>query len=72
MLNWIDGLSKGDLPGVSISAINPSDPSVSQNGSIPLLPRSVIVYNTFSIPSDPKTKTRQLSGQGWNGFSAVV
>ncbi|PTY41413.1 hypothetical protein [Brachyspira hampsonii] len=72
MLNWIDGLSKGDLPGISISAINPSDPNISQNGSVPLLPKSVIVYNTSSIPTDSKIKTIQLSGEGWNGFSAVV
>ncbi|PTY41415.1 hypothetical protein [Brachyspira hampsonii] len=72
MLNWIDGLSKGELPGISISAITPNDPNMSQNGSILLLPKSVIVYNTDSIPSDAKTKTIQLSGEGWNGFSAVI
>ncbi|OEJ15754.1 hypothetical protein BFL38_09815 [Brachyspira hampsonii] len=72
MLNWIDGLSKGELPGISISAISPNDPNISKNGSILLLPRSVIVYNTSSIPADAKTKRIQLSGQAWNGFSAVV
>ena len=72
LLNWIEGINNGDIPGLKLSAIDPDDPKFNINGSIPLLPRSIVLYSTADNPqitSSGKLLTRQL---GQTGLSAVI
>ena len=72
LLNWIEGINNGDIPGLKLSAIDPTDTKFNINGSIPLLPRSIVLYSTADNPqitSSGKLLTRQL---GQTGLSAVI
>ncbi|MEI0558297.1 hypothetical protein [Brachyspira intermedia] len=72
LLNWIEGINNGDIPGLKLSAIDPDDPKFNINGSIPLLPRSIVLYSTADNPqitTGGKLLTRQL---GQTGLSAVI
>ncbi|MEI0486411.1 hypothetical protein R4K89_03185 [Brachyspira intermedia] len=70
LLDWIEGVNKGEVQGINIAPIDPTDPKFNINGSIALLPKSLVVYSTANNPiSDPKTKTIEL---GQTGLSAVI
>ena len=72
LLNWIEGINNGDIPKLKLAAIDPNDPKFNINGSIPLLPRSIVLYSTADNPqitSSGKLLTRQL---GQTGLSAVI
>ncbi|AEM20830.1 hypothetical protein Bint_0196 [Brachyspira intermedia PWS/A] len=72
LLNWIEGINNGDIPGIKLSAIDPDDQKFNINGSIPLLPRSIVLYSTADNPqitSGGKLLTRPL---GQTGLSAVI
>ena len=72
MLNWVNGLSKGEVAGLDIAAIDPNSQDVSINGKIALVPKALIVYDTASLQGIDKTKTIALNGQNWNGYSAII
>lgn len=72
MLNWVDGLSKGEVEGVNIAAIDPNSQDVSINGNIALVPKALVVYDTAALQNIDKTKTIALNGQNWNGYSAII
>ena len=70
LLNWIEGINNGDIQGLTIGAIDPTDPKFNKNGSIPLLPKSLVVYSTANNNiSGDKLSTRQL---GQTGLSVVI
>lgn len=70
LLNWIEGINNGDIQGLTIGAIDPTDKNFNQNGSIPLLPKSLVVYSTANNNiSGDKLSTRQL---GQTGLSVVI
>ena len=72
LLNWIEGINNGDITGLKLSAIDPDDPKFNINGSIPLLPKSLVLYSTANntqITTGGKLLTRQL---GQTGLSAVI
>ncbi|WP_041177132.1 hypothetical protein [Brachyspira intermedia] len=70
LLNWIEGVSKNEVQGLNIAPIDPTDKNFNQNGSIPLLPKSLVVYSTANNNiSGNKLLTRQL---GQTGLSVVI
>lgn len=72
LLNWIEAINNGDITGLKLSAIDPDDPKFNINGSIPLLPKSLVLYSTANntqITTGGKLLTRQL---GQTGLSAVI
>ena len=65
-LNWIEGVNKGEVQGINIAPIDPTDPKFNINGSIPLLPKALVLYSTADNPqitSSGNLLTRDL-GQG--------
>ena len=72
LLNWIEAINNGDITGLKLSAIDPDDPKFNINGSIPLLPKSLVLYSTANntqITTGGKLLTRDL---GQTGLSAVI
>ena len=72
LLDWIEAINNGDITGLKLSAIDPDDPKFNINGSIPLLPKSLVLYSTANntqITTGGKLLTRQL---GQTGLSAVI
>lgn len=70
LLNWIEGVSKNEVQGLNIAPIDPTDKNFNQNGSIPLLPKSLVVYSTANNNiSGNKLLTRQL---GQTELSVVI
>uniref|UniRef100_UPI003F4B0C2C hypothetical protein n=1 Tax=Brachyspira catarrhinii TaxID=2528966 RepID=UPI003F4B0C2C len=67
LLDWIVAINNGEIPGLKLAAIDPNDPDfINQNGKIPLLPRSIVLYSTADNPqitSSGRLETRDL-GQG--------
>lgn len=66
LLDWIVDINNGAVPGLKLSAIDPNDPKFNMGGTIPLLPKSLVVYSTDDNPQikdGDKLLTRDL-GQG--------
>lgn len=66
LLDWIADINNGAVPGLKLSAIDPTDPKFNINGKIPLLPKSLVVYSTDDNPQikdGDELLTRDL-GQG--------
>ena len=73
LLDWIaDIKNNGAVPGLKLSAIDPTDPKFNINGKIPLLPKSLVVYSTADNPqitTGGRLETRQL---GQTELSVVI
>ena len=66
LFNWIEGINNGDIQGLNIGVIDPTDTNFNKSGTIPLLPKSLVLYSTADntqITSGGKLLTRDL-GQG--------
>ncbi|MEI0529094.1 hypothetical protein R4J00_10660 [Brachyspira intermedia] len=72
LLDWIADINNGAVPGLKLSAIDPTDPKFNINGKIPLLPKSLVVYSTADNPqitTGGRLETRQL---GQTELSVVI
>ena len=72
LLDWIADINNGAVPGLKLSAIDPTDPKFNINGKIPLLPKSLVVYSTADNPQITTSGRLETRPLGQTGLSVVI